>query len=260
MNDPALVRVFEPRGDLERDLLRLVGGDRSVGDPLVEPLSGDKLHREESHPSRLVEPVDGGDVRVVQRGQDLRLPIEPREPLRVGADAWLVGHGSHVEVAGLPLGIVPLALTAALALVAFRTGRWSARTAVPVTDDRTLVGGVATFACSYVVVGVVTVVLASVPEASISISRALLGCLLLATLAGGLGLAVGTGRLETWLEPVPGWVREVVLGGLVGALAYIVAGCTIGAYVLWLRLLLRTSATAAASQTRSARSWSNTRG
>ena len=53
------------------------------------------------------------------------------DALRVGADVWLVGHGSHLSVSGVPLGIVPLALTGFLVLVMFRLGRWAAATSAP---------------------------------------------------------------------------------------------------------------------------------
>src|SRR5689334_21509384 len=42
---------------------------------------------------------------------------ETTDALRIGADVWLVGLGSHVAIGGVPLGIVPLALTAFLAVV-----------------------------------------------------------------------------------------------------------------------------------------------
>src|SRR5690349_17884276 len=60
------------------------------------------------------------------------------DALRVGADAWLMGHGSHLTLSGLPLGITPLALTMLLVLVAFRCGRWAGKNAHQVTDDRVL--------------------------------------------------------------------------------------------------------------------------
>src|SRR3954447_25755891 len=33
------------------------------------------------------------------------------DALRVGADAWLMGHGSHLLLSGVPLGITPLGVT-----------------------------------------------------------------------------------------------------------------------------------------------------
>ena len=58
------------------------------------------------------------------------------DALRVGADMWLLGHGSGLDVAGTPVHVVPLALTALLALAAWRLGRWAAATSAPPEDDR----------------------------------------------------------------------------------------------------------------------------
>ena len=63
------------------------------------------------------------------------------DALRVGADVWLVGHGAQLTASGVPLGIVPLTVTAVLAVVLFRFGRWAGVTAQPVDDDRTVAAG-----------------------------------------------------------------------------------------------------------------------
>ncbi|MCW2858027.1 MAG: hypothetical protein JWR52_3642 [Marmoricola sp.] len=146
------------------------------------------------------------------------------DALRVGAGAWLVGHGSHVTLAGLPLGMIPLGLTMGLVLTAFRSGRWAARNAVPVTDDRVLAGAVATFTGSYVVLAVVICLGAGTSGASPSLSRTVLGAILVAGLGGGAGLAVGTGRFDARVDSVPTWVRELVVGAFVGAFALLAAG------------------------------------
>ena len=154
------------------------------------------------------------------------------DALRVGADAWLVGHGSHLTLAGLPLGIVPLALTMMLVLVAFRSGRWAGRSSFTVTDDRVLAGGVATFAGAYVLLAVIVCVLATTSGATPGMSRTVLGALLISVLAGGLGLAVGTGRLELWLDRAPAWAREVLLGAIAGTLVLLAAGAVLVAVSL----------------------------
>jgi hypothetical protein len=154
------------------------------------------------------------------------------DALRVGADGWLMGHGSRLTLAGSPLGMVPLAVTMMLVLGAFRAGRWAARAAQPVTDDRTLAGGVATFAGAYVSLGVLTAVISSQSGATTSLPRAVLGTLLISSVAGGLGLAVGTGRFDAWLDRAPGWVREVGAGALAGALGLFAASAVLVAVSL----------------------------
>lgn len=149
------------------------------------------------------------------------------DALRVGADAWLLGHGSHLLLSGVPLGITPLAVTMVLVVTAFRSGRWAARHAAPVHDDRNHGAATATFTCGYLVVTVLTCVLASQSGAAPGLGRAVLGAVLVAAGAGGLGLAVGTGRFVHWRDRIPVWIEDVLTGALVGALWLLVAGAVL---------------------------------
>lgn len=143
---------------------------------------------------------------------------ETTDALRVGADAWLLGHGATLTVGGSPVGIVPLGLTLVLAVACFRFGRWAGATSQPVSDDRSLGLGVATAAAVYVVVAVVTAVLAADPGvAGLGVGRATGGALLLSLVAGGLGQASGTGRLDAWLGRCPESLRGALDGALRGA-------------------------------------------
>jgi len=83
MNDALLVRRFEPFGDLLEQRQRLTDGYRAGDEPFRQRFSFDQLHHEELLAVRLFDPVDGGDVRVVQRCQKMRFPLEASEPLRV---------------------------------------------------------------------------------------------------------------------------------------------------------------------------------
>lgn len=154
------------------------------------------------------------------------------DALRVGSVTWLIGHGSRAQVGGMPIGMVPLAVTMMLVLVAFRSGRAAARNAAPVTDDRTLFGAIGTFACGYVVVAVLVGVLGAEATASVSLPRTVLGALAISGLAGGIGLAAGSGRLDLWMDRVPGWARQVVVGAVAGALALIAASAVLVAGAL----------------------------
>lgn len=143
------------------------------------------------------------------------------DALRVGADAWLAGHGSRLVLSGVPLGIAPLAVTMVLVLTAFRAGRWAAQHSA----DRTgLPLAIATFTGGYLVVAVLTCVLASQPGATPVLGRTVVGALAISALAGGCGLAVGTGRLGELLDLAPEWAIDVVTGALLGALWLVVAG------------------------------------
>lgn len=154
------------------------------------------------------------------------------DALRVGADTWLVGHGSRITLSGLPIGIVPLGLTVMLLLGAYRCGRRAAGRAAEVHDDGTLAAGVAAFAGAYLVVTVIVAVVASQSGASVGLGRAGLGAVGVSVLGGGLGLAVGTERARTWLAPVPTWAKEVAVGAVSGALALLAAGAVLAAVSL----------------------------
>jgi hypothetical protein len=151
--------------------------------------------------------------------------------LRIGTDAWLLGHGGHLTVAGTPVGITPLGLTAVLLLGAFRAGRWAADGAEPAADDRAV--GVATAVCTGVYV-VLAVVLAEVAgrSASVSLPRTVLGAVLVAGCAGGLGLAAGSGRLAAWWDRVPGYLRSIAEGALTGAALAVAAAALVVAVAL----------------------------
>jgi hypothetical protein len=147
---------------------------------------------------------------------------DTRDALRVGADAWLVGHGSGLTFSGMPLGMVPLGLTAVLFLTAFRAGRWAGHSAADgATDmeaDRSVLAATVTYLLAYVVIVVVTWVLAATPAASPSLGRALLGAVLVSALAGAPGIAVGAGVLPRLWQRLPAWVRSTAYGALAGAL------------------------------------------
>lgn len=153
------------------------------------------------------------------------------DALRVGADAWLAGHGSRLVLAGVPLGVTPLAVTLLLVITAFRAGRWASRGSR--LEEGSLPSAVATFTCAYVVVAVVTCVLASRPGASPVLGRVLLGALVVAALAGACGLAVGAGRLAEAIDRAPAWVADVLAGALAATLWLVAASAVlVGASLL----------------------------
>ena len=83
VDDPLLVRGFERLRDLLRDRQRLVERDRAACDALREILALDQFHHERGDALALFEPVDGGDIRMVQRGEDFGFTLKPREPVGV---------------------------------------------------------------------------------------------------------------------------------------------------------------------------------
>lgn len=149
------------------------------------------------------------------------------DALRVGADAWLTGHGSRVSLSGVPLGIVPLTLTGAIAFVLHRFGRWAAGSSAAPEDDRSLVLAATVLTGVYVVVVVIACLVVSRDSAAPGLGRAIVGSLLLSGVAGTLGLASGAGRLRSWADLVPRWIRSVVHGAAVTCLLFAAASAVL---------------------------------
>ena len=98
MNDALLMCSFKRLGNLFGDGQRLIDRNRPLRDAVCERRPFDQLHDERLHAVRLLKAVDVGDVRMVQRGEDLRLSLESSESVRVRRE----GIGQHLQ------GIVPL--------------------------------------------------------------------------------------------------------------------------------------------------------
>lgn len=154
-----------------------------------------------------------------------------RDGLRVGALAWLMAHGSGVHVDGAPVTVVPLGLTLLCGWAAWRFGL-RAGDAVsglgPDADriadgerDWTVPVGAGLFTIGYLLVVVVTGVLAASQATSPSLGRAIAWAVVLATLVGGAGLAVGSGRAAVWLPLLPAPVRLAVRAAAVILLAHL---------------------------------------
>lgn len=83
MHDALLVGRFERFGDLPRDRQGLVDRNRAARSPLRQILALDELHDESVRASGLLEPVDGRNVRMVERRERPRLALEADQALGV---------------------------------------------------------------------------------------------------------------------------------------------------------------------------------
>ncbi len=161
---------------------------------------------------------------------------ETTDALRVGADVWLVGHGSGLTVSGVPLGLVPLTLTGLVTAVAYRYARWAGQSSAVTEDDGTVAMAATIFAGLYLVVAVVTCVVVGQDGATPGLGRATMGSLLVAGVAGTLGLGAGTGRLGAWVARVPGWVRSVAYGAAATCALLVLAAAVLVAVMVMLGL------------------------
>ncbi len=84
VHDAVVVRGLERFGNPRGDAQRLLDRQRPLLEHLRQVAPVDQLHRQEAHPVDLVQPVDRRDVRMVQRGQQLRLALEAGQAHRVG--------------------------------------------------------------------------------------------------------------------------------------------------------------------------------
>ena len=141
----------------------------------------------------------------------------PREALRTGGMAWLMGHGSGAQVQGVVITAVPLGLTL---ICAFAVWRFALRlgeqvaTHGPDADalsdgDRDWTVPLATglFAASYVVLAVVVSVLSGTSDTAPNTNNVVLWSLVLTCGIGGAAIAIGSGRASIWLSLAPQSVR-----------------------------------------------------
>ena len=103
MNDPALVRRFERVRDLPRDRQRFVRPirPRAMRSASVGPSTSSSTSAVDV--SDFLQPIDGRDVRVVQRGKDLRFAFEAGQP--VGIEREQVGQDLERDLP-IQLGVV----------------------------------------------------------------------------------------------------------------------------------------------------------
>jgi hypothetical protein len=156
---------------------------------------------------------------------------DTRDALRVGADAWLVAHGSGLTLSGTTIEVVPLGLTALCGYVALRLGRWARVTSA---DDDGVAVALAAVVLSgvYAVVAVLTAVLATLPSAEPGLLRSFAGAFLLALLGGGAGLVGGAAH------GLAGRLPETAVAALRGAVGMALAVLAAGAVLVTVALAL----------------------
>jgi hypothetical protein len=98
VDDPVLVRGLERLGDLPRRRQRLVHRQGTLAETVGERGPFDQLHDERGYgvsgiSGTVLQPVDRGDVGMVERRQHFGFALEPRQPLGVRRD----GRGQHLD-------------------------------------------------------------------------------------------------------------------------------------------------------------------
>lgn len=150
----------------------------------------------------------------------------PRDGMRIGALAWLAGHGSGFTVMGARITIVPLGVTAVAAWSMWRLGHRVGDSvsghgpdADRISDgerDFTVPTAVALFFAGYAVVAVVVATLAAGSTADPSVTRVLGWAVVMTGLVAAPAIAVGSGRAAIWTAFLPATVRAgAAVGGAV---------------------------------------------
>lgn len=141
----------------------------------------------------------------------------PSDGLRVGALGWLMAHGSGVHVNGVAVSAVPLGLTLICAWVTWRLGLRVGESvsghgpdADAIADgerDWTVPMATTVFGAAYLVIGVLTGVLAATPSTAPSTQRVMLWSVILTLFVAAPAIATGSGRAAIWAAAVPAPVR-----------------------------------------------------
>jgi hypothetical protein len=77
------MRSFHSLSNLTANLQSLFNRDWTFSNLLSQGLSGDQLQGKETHTIYLFQAIDGGDVGVIERGQELGFPLKSSQPLRI---------------------------------------------------------------------------------------------------------------------------------------------------------------------------------
>ena len=83
---PSSCAALERFSHLPGDGQRLVHRNRALRNALRKRRAFDQLHHESLHAVGVLEPVDRGDVRMIQRGEDLRFALKARQAVGVGCE------------------------------------------------------------------------------------------------------------------------------------------------------------------------------
>jgi hypothetical protein len=149
---------------------------------------------------------------------------DTRDAIRIGADAWLLAHGSGLTLSGATVSVVPLGLTALCGYVALRLGRWARATSAD-EDGIAVALAAVVLAGVYAVVAVVTAVLATLPTAQPGLVQSFGGAFLLALVGGGAGLVRGEAVLLA--RRLPETAVAVLRGAAGVAMTLLAAGAVL---------------------------------
>jgi hypothetical protein len=158
-----------------------------------------------------------------------------RSVLRIGADAWLLAHGSPLSLRLVAITASPLGVTALCGVLTYRLARRAAA-ASEVEDLRAVGLGTIVLSGCYAAVALLTAVLAGAPVAEPGLGKAFLGGAVVGALFGGAGLLRGAGRAGELRRLIPVPALSVGYAALTTLLLMVALGAlltVIGLVVHW---------------------------
>lgn len=160
-----------------------------------------------------------------------------RSVLRVGADAWLLAHGSPLTLRSAVVSASPLGLTLLCGYLTYRLSR-RAGAACEVDSLRTVGLGTVVLSGTYAAVALIVSVLAGVPGAQPGMGMAFLGGAVVGAVSGGAGLLRGAGRVGELRRAIP--VPALSIG--YAAVATVLVMAALGALLTAVGLVVHWSA------------------
>ena len=109
VDDALLVCRFEGVGNLLRHRQRFIDWNRPLRDAVGKRRSLDQLQDEGVHAGGLFEAVNGGDVRMVEGGQDLRFAAEAGKSIGIARERLGQNFQRHVTIERAVAGAIDLA-------------------------------------------------------------------------------------------------------------------------------------------------------
>ena len=88
MDDPLLVGGLESLADLTRDRQCFIQWNQTTGDPIRQRVALDQFEDERVSLTAVLEPINRPNVRVVERGQHLRLALETGDAIRITCEGF----------------------------------------------------------------------------------------------------------------------------------------------------------------------------
>lgn len=157
--------------------------------------------------------------------------VGPDDAARVSVAMWLYAQHVPVTLGGLHLSVVPLGLMLIPGVLCYAGGRQVARVISPHTlGDVTR--AVIPYALVYAVLAAIAAGLVRSDEVQPAPRTAFFAGLLIAVVAGGLGLLRASGRLGDAVAQVPGGVREIVAAATSGLATVVLVSAVLTALAL----------------------------